>query len=80
VDFVITTSRDHVDAIECKWNSEHFDPSGLKAFRAFYPEGNNYLVCPIETPGYTIRAAGTEVYVCNPSGWLQRAKEPTTFT
>ncbi len=75
VDFVIARSRDQVDAIECKWNREHFDPAGLQSFRAFYPQGDNYLICPIEAPGYATRAGSMEIYVCNPAGWLEKAKK-----
>jgi predicted AAA+ superfamily ATPase len=75
VDFVIARSRDHIDAIECKWNREHFDSASLQSFRTFYPKGENYLVCPIEAPGYAMRIAGMEIYVCNPAGWLQKVKE-----
>ena len=31
-------------AIECKWKSDNFSPSGLEAFRRQYPNGDNYLV------------------------------------
>ncbi|MGD0238511.1 MAG: ATP-binding protein [Syntrophorhabdales bacterium] len=75
VDFVIARSRDHIDAIECKWNRKHFDSASLQSFRTFYPKGDNYLVCPIEPPGYAMRMAGMEIYVCNPAGWLQKVKE-----
>jgi hypothetical protein len=73
VDFVIARSRDRVDAIECKWNRDHFDPTGLKAFRAFYPQGDNYLVLPLDAPGYPARIAGMEIHVCNPDGWLTKS-------
>ena len=78
IDFVIVKSRDHVDAIECKWNREHFDSAGLKAFRTFYPQGDNYLMCPLDTPGYSTKTAGMEVYVCNPEGWLRKSGSRTT--
>ena len=76
VDIVIARSRDQVDAIECKWNREHFDPAGLQSFRSFYPKGDNYLVCPLEVPGYATRSAGMEIYVCNPAGWLEKTRRP----
>jgi len=74
VDFVIARSRDHVDAIECKWNRQHFDPAGLQSFRTIYPQGNNYLICPVDVPGYPTRAGDIEVYVCNPDGWSEKAQ------
>ena len=51
VDFVVPRSRDHVDAIECKWNPDAFEADGLAAFRANYPQGRNFVVSPhIATP------------------------------
>jgi uncharacterized protein len=73
VDFIIPWSRDRVDAVECKWNREHFDPAGFRSFRALYPKGNNYLVCPLDVAGYPAKIGGTEIYVCNPAGWWARA-------
>jgi hypothetical protein len=69
VDFVIARNRDEIDAIECKWNPEQFDPAGLKVFRALYPKGKNYLVSPIATPGYHKKISGMDIYICNPTGW-----------
>ena len=75
VDFVIARSRDTVDAIECKWNQEQFDPASLKLFRALYPKGNNYLICPLFAPGYLKKIAGMNIYVCNPAGWQEKFKK-----
>jgi predicted AAA+ superfamily ATPase len=68
VDFVIVRNRDEVDALECKWDASEFDPAGLKAFRAIYPNGNNYLVCPSSVPPYLKQAGSLEVKVCDPAG------------
>jgi len=68
VDFVVARSRDEVDAIECKWNPAHFDPAPLRAFRALYPRGNNYVFSPQTVPSYTKRVAGLEVRFCTPEG------------
>ena len=77
-DLVIARGRDQVDAIECKWNREHFDPAGLQSFRTFYPQDDNYLVYALlEAPGYATRAAGMEIYVCNPAEWLEKTRKPT---
>jgi len=73
IDFVIVRNRDEVDAIECKWSVDHLEPSNLKTFRAFYPRGNNYLVCPLASPGYAKRITGLSLYVCNPRGWYEHA-------
>lgn len=70
IDFVIVRRRDEVDAIECKWNHDQFDPNALKVFRSLYNRGNNYLVCPIAVPGYRKRVSGMEIQVCNPEGLL----------
>jgi len=45
IDFVVRRGRE-VDALECKVSPERFDPASLVAFRAIYPHGLNYLVCP----------------------------------
>lgn len=78
IDFVVAWSRDNVDAIECKWNREHFDPAGLESFRALYPKGRNYLVCPIEVPGFAMHMAGMEIYICNPTGLLEKMKNSSS--
>jgi hypothetical protein len=31
-------------AIECKWSTSSFDPSGMQAFRRQYEKGDNYVV------------------------------------
>lgn len=67
VDFVIVRNRDQVDTIECKWDASEFDAAGLKAFRALYPQGNNYLVSPLSVPAYLKRIGTLEVEVCNPA-------------
>lgn len=73
IDFIIPRSRDHVDAIECKWEPRQFDPAPLKVFRSYYPRGANYVVSPIGKLGYHKKVAGLEVYVCSPEGWRSRA-------
>jgi len=44
VDFVWKKRGKEVTAIECKWSADHFEPSGLKAFRRLYKDGKNYVV------------------------------------
>lgn len=68
VDFVIPKNRGRVDALECKWNPEHFDPRGLAFFRELYPRGSNFLICPSVDRTYKKRVKGLEITVCNPSG------------
>jgi len=78
VNFIVSRSRDAVDAIECRWNQEQLDPASLKLFRALYPKGNNYLLCPISAPGYSKEMSGVNVYVCNPVGWHEKFKKSLT--
>ena len=52
VDFVVPRGRDAVDAIECKWKADAFETRGLAAFRARYPKGKNFVVCPLPGPAY----------------------------
>lgn len=68
VDFVLARRRDEVDAIECKWNPDSFEPAALKLFRSYYPLGRNYLVTPAGDPAYSRRYGDLEVQVCTPSG------------
>ncbi len=44
VDFIISERGSTPTAIECKWSADKFDPSGLKAFRRQYPQGDNFVV------------------------------------
>ena len=44
IDFVGTRRNQPPLAIECKWAADHFDPAGMKAFRALYPTGANFVV------------------------------------
>jgi uncharacterized protein len=62
VDFVVRRGRE-VDAVECKVNPDRFDPSSLAVFRAAYPAGRNYLVCPGIRKAYERRFEGLVVRV-----------------
>jgi len=72
VDFVIRRNRDEVDTIECKWDYRQFDSDSLKAFRARYPRGKNYLICPDAGPGYEKKFASIDLHVLNPQQWLNK--------
>ncbi|MDP2865826.1 MAG: ATP-binding protein [Elusimicrobiota bacterium] len=50
LDFIVAKDRDEVDVFECKWHPDEFSPDALRVFRAAYPRGGNYLVCPVSTP------------------------------
>jgi uncharacterized protein len=61
VDFVLPRGRNSVDALECKWDPDHFEPRGLAAFRANYAQGRNWVVSPRVTTSYVRRLGGLEV-------------------
>lgn len=46
IDFVVKEQGQRVHAIECKIDPERFDAKSFLAFRAIYPEGENYIVTP----------------------------------
>ncbi len=68
VDFVLARRRDHVDAIECKWNPSDFDPAALKVFRSYYPKGKNYIVSPLAGDPYLKNFGNLTVKICSPTG------------
>ena len=39
-----------MDVFECKWSPDEFSPDALKVFRAIYPKGANFLLCPVSKP------------------------------
>jgi predicted AAA+ superfamily ATPase len=67
IDFVLPRRRDEVDAIECKWSPNGFDPVALSVFRGHYPKGNNYLITPTGDPPYPKTFGKLNVTVCTPS-------------
>ena len=46
IDFVIRRGRDRADVVECKINPDRVDAAPVEAFRALYPDGDNYVVSP----------------------------------
>lgn len=71
VDFVVPRGRDAVDAIECKWKPDAFETRGLAAFRALYPKGKNFVVCPLPGPGFERVQDGHKLAFASP-GELRR--------
>lgn len=69
IDFVIPGARGAVDAIECKWNADAFDPGSLVAFRQRHPLGRNWLLVPSAAPSHDREFAGCRVRVCTPTGF-----------
>lgn len=66
VDFVIRRSRDRVDLVECKMNPDELDGDAVRAFRAHYPLGENFLACPAVQEPYAIRRRDCLFTVCAP--------------
>jgi uncharacterized protein (DUF2147 family) len=63
VDFVRSQGREAVDAYECKWSPDEFDPTALKVFRGYYPKGKNYLLTPLSGRSYVKQVKGLELTV-----------------
>ena len=61
IDFVIPHSRNRIDAIECKWNADAFEPDSLRRFREAYKNGRNIVVASNVNKPYTRRAKGLEI-------------------
>ena len=61
IDFVIPHSRSRIDAIECKWNADGFNPDSLLRFRETYKTGRNLVVAANVTKSYVRSAKGLEV-------------------
>ena len=58
VDFVVRRERDRVDLVECKMDPDELDGRAVRAFRALYPEGENFLLSPTVRAPYRIRRGG----------------------
>ena len=58
VDFVVRRGRDRVDLVECKMDPDELDGRAVRAFRALYPEGENFLLSPTVPVPYRIRRGG----------------------
>ena len=61
-----------LEAIECKWNPEAFDPRGLAAFRALHPKGRNFIVSPVNGPAFGDTVQGLKVAFVSPSDLRMR--------
>ncbi|MYH30535.1 MAG: ATP-binding protein [Acidobacteria bacterium] len=65
VDFVIRRAPGRVDLVECKINPDQVEAKAIDAFRARYPEGNDYVVSPGVKQPYRIRRGGRVLTVCS---------------
>ena len=61
IDFVLPAGRGGVDAIECKWSADRFDPKNLQVFRALHPKGKNLVVATNVPKPYTREVRGMMV-------------------
>jgi hypothetical protein len=61
IDFVLPAGRGAVDAIECKWSAEAFDPKNLQVFRALHPAGKNLVIATNVPKPYTREVGGLTV-------------------
>jgi len=66
IDFVLPRGRDAVDALECKWNPDAFDPTALVAFRSSYPKGRNFVISPSVASPVRRRISKLDVTFCSP--------------
>ena len=76
VDFVVTAGRDRTHAIECKWKAGAFEPRGLTAFREAYPTGRNFVVSPLNGPGYERMSGGFKLEFVTPAELRTSLHEP----
>lgn len=61
VGFVIAERRPVPVAIECKWSASDFQPSGIRAFRHQYPDGETFVVAHDVARPYRRRYGEVEV-------------------
>jgi predicted AAA+ superfamily ATPase len=64
VDFIIRRGSRRVDTVECKINPDRLNAAPVEAFRALYPEGNNYVLSPAVKEPYRMRRAKRVFTVC----------------
>ena len=72
VDFVIERRSAPPVAIECKWRADGFDARNVRAFRARYPGGDNFVVTNDTTTSYVRNARGVDVRFVNLSDMVRR--------
>ena len=65
VDFVVRGESERVHAIECKVDPDRFRAANLRAFRALYPQGENYAVSPVVKSPYKRRYGALVVTHCS---------------
>jgi len=75
VDFVVPRGRESVDAYECKWSALNPDLKNLRAFRAAYPQGRNYVVVPQIKEPIPMRADGLGYELVTPAHLMAGVKD-----
>jgi predicted AAA+ superfamily ATPase len=70
IDFIIPQEGGKTDIYECKINPDYFSVFPVSLFRAIYPEGRNFCICPfirenysLNIKGYTIEFIGSPIDV-----------------
>lgn len=73
VDFVLPRRGESgPTAVECKWQAESFDASGLAAFRRLYPKGESFVVSPNVGRSFTRTYDGFSVRFVSLSSLVER--------
>jgi predicted AAA+ superfamily ATPase len=70
IDFILPAGRGTCDAIECKWNPDHFSPDHLHEFRRLYPKGRNLVASPGIGHAYRRHFGGMDVLFASPANWV----------
>jgi hypothetical protein len=65
VDFILARPGRDPIAIECKWQADQFDPTGILSFRQHYPKGMSLLVSHDIGRTFKKRYRGREVTFCS---------------
>ena len=61
IDFVLGGSDGSPVAVECKWRAAGFDARNVRAFRARYPDGDNFVVTDDTATSYVRDYRGVAV-------------------
>ena len=75
IDFVLPDKKNKPVAIECKWRSSDFDPSGFKAFRRHYSSGKRFVVTQDIDRSYKRNCGEIEVTFVNLQGLFKQLSD-----
>lgn len=62
---MLPRGRSKVDALECKWSADAFEPRSMRVFRELYPEGRNLVVTPAAGRDHLRRFGDLAVQFCS---------------